>query len=265
MRLRQSLDRIVTVLAAFDLLWFDDGNANLIDLFDIVAADLLSMYDHCSDTLVWVKDAKGLYVWGNRQFLLNFSLHSVVELAGKSDYDLTPIYLAVLYGTDDKRVLSGQPVVGRIEPVTGIEGLPQWCQTWKSPLRNGEEKIVGTIGLSRPTPADDSPQFPIPELLPALRRMQDYLEQNSSNEELANLCGMSVRAFERKFKSYFQLTPNQFVNRIRVTRAAEFLCTVDVPLVDVAGKFGFSDQSHMTREFRKHFGTTPKAYRDRHR
>lgn len=237
----------------------------MTNLSNIVADDLVSMYDHCPDTLVWVKDVQGLYVWGNRRFLLNFSLHSVAELAGKSDYELVPFYLADLYSTDDQRVLSGQPVVGRIEPVTGIEGLPKWFQTWKSPLRNNGKEIVGTIGMSRPTPADDSPQFPIPELLPALRRMQDYLERNSSNEELANLCGMSVRALEKKFKSYFQLTPAQFINRIRVTRAAEFLCTVDSPLVDVAGKFGFSDQSHMTREFRKHFGTTPKAYRDRHR
>ena len=223
------------------------------------------MYDHCRDTLVWMKDAQGLYVWGNRQFLLNFSMHSTAELIGKSDYDLTPVYLADLYSTDDQRVLSGQPVIGRIEPVTGVEGLPQWFQTWKSPLRNEEEEVVGTIGLSRPTPAEESPQFPVPELLPALRRMQDFLELNCSNDELANLCGVSVRAFERKFKSYFQLTPTQFINRIRVTRAAQFLCTVDSPLVEVAVELGFSDQSHMTREFRKHLGTTPKAYRDRHR
>ena len=35
-------------------------------------------------------------------------------------------------------------------------------------------------------------------------------------------------------------------------------------LIDIADRFGFSDQSHFTREFRRHFGETPKAYRQSH-
>jgi transcriptional regulator GlxA family with amidase domain len=37
----------------------------------------------------------------------------------------------------------------------------------------------------------------------------------------------------------------------------------DVPLADVAAACGFADQSHLTRVFSAHTGTTPARYRKR--
>ncbi|MBW4532128.1 MAG: AraC family transcriptional regulator [Aphanothece saxicola GSE-SYN-MK-01-06B] len=38
-------------------------------------------------------------------------------------------------------------------------------------------------------------------------------------------------------------------------------CGAVVTIADIAIQCGFSSQSHLTRMFRKHLGTTPKAYR----
>ena len=223
------------------------------------------MYDFYADALVWIKNLQGRYCWGNQTLLLNFTIEDVENLIGKTDYDLVPPSIADLYVADDLRVHEGDRVIGRIEPLSGYEGLPRWAVTWKYPLADASRRIVGTLGMSRPLPAYDEPDFPFPELVPALKRMRHSFDDEYDHVALAKLCGMSARALERKFKAHFGMTPAQVRSLIRATRAAEQICNTTMPLADVAHRFGFSDQSHMTREFKKFFGITPNEYRLRHR
>ena len=44
--------------------------------------------------------------------------------------------------------------------------------------------------------------------------------------------------------------------------ASRALVYTNRPLADVALSCGFVDQSHFTREFRRHFGRTPREYRE---
>jgi len=46
-----------------------------------------------------------------------------------------------------------------------------------------------------------------------------------------------------------------------VLRACQELTAGDAPLAEVALRAGFADQSHFTREFRRHVGVTPAAFR----
>lgn len=41
----------------------------------------------------------------------------------------------------------------------------------------------------------------------------------------------------------------------------EFTYERDAPIAEIAQRFGFSDQAHMTREFKALFGSTPKVAR----
>ncbi len=219
------------------------------------------MYDYMADTMVWIKDRSLVYRWTNKTFLLNFSFSDDAQVVGKTDHDFVSVYLADLYQADDALVLSGGTIMARVEPVDTYEALPRWNQTWKRPLRNSQKKIIGTMGLSRPLPETDTPEFPFPELVPVLEHMRVYCAQSITNGELADLANLSVRAFERKFKRHIQMTPNQFLNRLRITRAAADLFNTSDSIKEIAIQHGFSDQSHLTREMRKHFGKTPNAYR----
>lgn len=222
------------------------------------------MYNFISDAMVWIKDREFRYRWANRAFLLNFSMADKSDIVDKTDHEFAPAYLADLYHADDSRVLAGATIVARIEPVGTLEALPRWNQTWKRPLRNKAGEIIGALGLSRHLPETDAPDFPIPELVPVLNHMRAYCDQPITNGDLAGLANLSVSAFERAFKRYMQLTPNQFLNRIRITRAAADLCNTFNSIQEIAYRHGFSDQSHLTREFKKHFGKTPKEYRKAH-
>ena len=73
---------------------------------------------------------------------------------------------------------------------------------------------------------------------------------------------MSVRAFERKFRGSFHLTPQKYLRNLQMRMASRLLVYTGQSLAEVALGCGFSDQSHFTREFRRHFGRTPRDYRE---
>ncbi|MEM7144684.1 MAG: helix-turn-helix domain-containing protein [Verrucomicrobiota bacterium] len=227
-------------------------------------AGLLQAFDCLGDALIWIKDAESRYVWANDGMLLNFSLGDRKSITGLSDHDLVPDYLADLYRQDDQRVLNGTPVLDRIELVGGFDRTMTWQKTSKMPLRTRNGKILATLGISRPLPKVTDREFPVPDLIPAIKEMRRGMQHPINNESLARKTGLSVRAFERKFKKHFQLTPRQFFMRMRVTHAASRLVNTTDPIGEIAVDSGFSDQSHLSREFRRHFGEPPSKYRVRH-
>jgi AraC-like DNA-binding protein/mannose-6-phosphate isomerase-like protein (cupin superfamily) len=78
-------------------------------------------------------------------------------------------------------------------------------------------------------------------------------------DDIAEEIGISSFALNRLFKRNFGLSPHEWRMQVRASEAAKLL-TERVPLVDVAGMCGFTDQSHMGRIFKKVFGVTPGQY-----
>lgn len=73
---------------------------------------------------------------------------------------------------------------------------------------------------------------------------------------------ITERTFQRIFKKYIGVTPNQY------RRICQFKLSFDLlkngqfeKLTDVAYNTGFSDQSHFTRSFKEFIRTTPKEYK----
>jgi len=91
--------------------------------------------------------------------------------------------------------------------------------------------------------------------------VDEHIAQNISLAELAELTQHSVFAFIRKFQADFQCSPHAYVLGQRVEHAKRLLIRPDVPLKVVAANSGFSDQSHMTRVFRRMLNVTPAEFR----
>ena len=91
--------------------------------------------------------------------------------------------------------------------------------------------------------------------------IEEHLDQNISLQDLAGLAQLSVFAFIRKFRAEFQCAPHAYVLDQRVKHAQRQLARPDVPLKVVAANCGFSDQSHMTRVFRRVLNVTPAEFR----
>jgi AraC family transcriptional regulator len=63
------------------------------------------------------------------------------------------------------------------------------------------------------------------------------------------------------FRAATGLTPHQYVLEQRLHRARQLLEQKETALADIAVACGFSVQTHMTDNFRKHLGITPGEYR----
>jgi AraC-like DNA-binding protein len=102
-------------------------------------------------------------------------------------------------------------------------------------------------------------------LTPArVRRIIDYIEDNIGGslqlEELAGIAGTSKFHFGRAFANTVGVSPHVFVRQRRVSRAAGYLTTSQMPLREIARLCGFADHAHLTRTFKMHFAVSPSRW-----
>jgi AraC-like DNA-binding protein len=83
---------------------------------------------------------------------------------------------------------------------------------------------------------------------------------NVALDELVAAAGIGRFRLMRAFRATLGLPPHAYQIRVRVARAMAMIRT-GVPLVDVAGATGFTDQSHLARHFTRVVGVTPGRYR----
>jgi AraC-like DNA-binding protein len=217
--------------------------------------------------VVWVKNREGRYIWVNRAFAVSHAFEhpgAASKILGKTDYDLSPSFLADQFRLDDEQVLAGNRVLNRIELVGRTEEVAAWHVTNKIPFYGARGRIIGTVGMTRRLDKADLSNESASGFGPVLAHFRDQYRKPITNKALARLAGMSVRAFERKFLGSFHLTPQKYLRRLRLGIASRMLVFTSQPLADVALACGFADQSHFTREFRRYFVRTPRAYRERY-
>lgn len=69
----------------------------------------------------------------------------------------------------------------------------------------------------------------------------------------------------REFRRYYNRTFGDVVRQKRVELACGEIVKGELPLVEIAVRAGFYDQSHFTKIFKRFAGMTPKEYQSRHR
>jgi AraC-like DNA-binding protein len=236
----------------------------------VIPSHFAELLDCLPDVLAWVKDRQGRYRWVNRAFLIQYSLDhpsgkafaSVEHIQGKTDYDLSPAFLADQFRHDDEHVLAGHRIVNRLERVGESQGTTVWNITDKIPVVNAKGAIIGTAGVTRAAGLASRLEATALGFGPALAHMRTNFHHEITNRHLASLSNMSLRAFERQFRAAFHLTPQRFLRKLRLRLASRALIYTDDSLAAIAVTCGFADQSHFSREFRRHFGRTPRDYRE---
>jgi AraC-like DNA-binding protein len=89
--------------------------------------------------------------------------------------------------------------------------------------------------------------------------LNDHLATNVRLVELVTMTGLSAHTLVRGFAATFGLPPHAYHVQVRVNRARALLARGE-SLARVAAATGFTDQSHLTRHFRRVVGVTPGAY-----
>jgi AraC-like DNA-binding protein len=93
--------------------------------------------------------------------------------------------------------------------------------------------------------------------------LHDRISEDVSLDDLGTETGLTKVHLLRAFRNRFGLPPHAYQLQQRVLRAKRLLRSFSPSRV--ALECGFSDQSHFTRVFRAHTGTTPRSYAEQFR
>lgn len=98
-----------------------------------------------------------------------------------------------------------------------------------------------------------------------VRVAREYLDahfrERVTVQDLAREAGVHPVYLGQLFRRECGETISQYVARLRVRAAAADLSTGDAPIVQIAFDYGFSDQSHFQRAFKRLSGFAPAAFR----
>ncbi len=78
---------------------------------------------------------------------------------------------------------------------------------------------------------------------------------------IARAIGVHPVHLARQFRAFHACTVGDYIRQVRVAFARRELTATDAPIAQIALLAGFSDQSQLTRTFRRLTGRTPAAYR----
>lgn len=99
----------------------------------------------------------------------------------------------------------------------------------------------------------------------ALRRVTEYINENFCNlltlDIIAEHTNLSRYYISHLFKELLNTTFINYLNELRLSRAALLLTTTDTPVIEIAGKSGFNNISNFNRAFKMYYGITPSKYR----
>jgi len=100
-----------------------------------------------------------------------------------------------------------------------------------------------------------------PVLQKAERFITDNLERQITLDELARAAAVSPRTLARRVHAGLGMTPNELVQRLRVSHAAHLLETSNASVEAIAAHVGYADPAAFRRVFRRFAGESPRGRR----
>lgn len=95
--------------------------------------------------------------------------------------------------------------------------------------------------------------------------VQEWLKRMCCEEidipQMASYAKMPVRTFTRRFRQALGMTPNQYLQDLRIENGRDLLKTTDLTVQDVAEKVGYKDTAYFSRVFKAKVGLTPTDYK----
>ena len=164
--------------------------------------------------------------------------------------------------------------------------------TWQAglwPVRN-TSRLFADYALLRPlfNRADDWARLRVENLLedilmlawetrhegressdPTMRQAAQLLRERAGRafamSEVSNEIGLRPVQFTRRFRQAHGVTPIEFLTRLRLEKARQFLIETDFSLDEIACQCGWSSGYYLSDVFKKSYGLAPGKFRRLHR
>ncbi len=119
----------------------------------------------------------------------------------------------------------------------------------------------------RNQPGDDGPLGDDPACVTdfrvrkSVRILSEMVGSEIVLDDVARESGLSRPHFYKLFREQIGVTPNLFLNTLRMERAVDYLANTSMTVTDISFDLGFSSQSGFTRFFSSNVGMAPSDYR----
>lgn len=97
----------------------------------------------------------------------------------------------------------------------------------------------------------------------AMSVMANHIEAPLRVDQIAAKIGLTRKRLEQKCRARYGIGPQELYRLIRLREARWLVETTSLSVAEVAVRSGYADPSAMTRAFRRQFGATPRAVRER--
>lgn len=223
------------------------------------------LFDGINDLLLFVKDTQSTLMNSNQQFAEHFGYENVELIKGKNDFDLFNHELAMQYRKDDAEVFkSAQSKLNIIELFPNHMGEEQWFICNKVPIIDADGHVQGLCGALQKLENSSLNLRPFNDLSKALIYLKDNYTKKICNEDMAQVAGLSVRQFEKRFKQIFNSSAHQYILNLRILKSCDLLTSGNISISETAHRLGFYDQSAFSSHFKKQIGMTPMNYIKQH-
>lgn len=98
-------------------------------------------------------------------------------------------------------------------------------------------------------------------ILDVIRYIENHIQDNPSNSDLAIIANMATNSFSRLFRQKMNMTLHAFIVKRKIAQSCELFLHTNNSIEEVAYRMGFSDRYHFSRVFKSVTGTTPAVYK----
>lgn len=222
------------------------------------------LFDHVPDIAFFIKDHLGRYVAVNETLVKRCNLNTKEELIGKTANEVFPSQLGETFTEQDQKVLkSALSIHGQLELHLYPGGRQGWCLTYKEPILDNNQLIIGISGISRDLHSSPDNTDNLSTISEVLTHIRANIDKPLRLPDLAKMANLSVYQLDQRLRSLYHMSAGQCITHARIDAACHMLTTTAKNISTIALDCGYSDQSAFTRQFKQTAGITPKAYRDR--
>jgi AraC-like DNA-binding protein len=137
--------------------------------------------------------------------------------------------------------------------------LTRTVRTDSNPLLTAAQGIQVLAHLTAPTRRPRSRYGEQIEV--ALSYVSEHAEQSIDLKALARKLGFSYSVFSRQFREVTKMSPTNYQQMIRLSKAKDLLCETTLPVGKIAEQLGFECPYYFSRIFKVKTGMTPGEYR----
>ena len=99
----------------------------------------------------------------------------------------------------------------------------------------------------------------------AISYMELHYQRELTVEEIARACRLNRSYFSKLFKEKKGCTPQEFLIRLRLTKAADLMRNTGTSIGEISAACGYPNQLHFSRAFKQRYGVSPREWRSKNK